>query len=177
MTKRLQIYLPDAAKSSLDAYLASKGMSASSYVSALIESDLPEVFDSTEQKSDDAPKEKVLRARVTDSEYVAFLDRVASEGMGSKSALLVKVLREYLNGTPSITHEQLKELREANFNLLAIGRNLNQIARRLNTEGKGGDVITPTYIERVVDYVSQQRKAILGIIDFENSRRVRTTDG
>ena len=75
------------------------------------------------------------------------LARSVAEGMGfSVPKWLIACVRAQLTGQPQFGHQELNALTESNYQLLAIGRNLNQIARAIN---RNPDVATPLQAEAI----------------------------
>lgn len=82
---------------------------------------------------------EATRLRLTDAEqkaFIAFAERVGE----SRARLLRKAVRDMVGLGPDLLRGDLEPFREAVYQLAAIGRNLNQVARTLNTELASGDV-------------------------------------
>ena len=79
---------------------------------------------------DDGPK-RAVRVWLTPTEHEA-VDRHVAHAGGSRAGWVVRAVRAALTREPELGAEELRVLGESNRELLAIGRNLNQIARRLN---------------------------------------------
>ena len=79
---------------------------------------------------DDGPK-RAVRVWLTPTEHEA-VDRHVAHAGGSRAGWIVRAVRAALTREPELGAEELRVLGESNRELLAIGRNLNQIARRLN---------------------------------------------
>lgn len=77
---------------------------------------------------------KRFEIMLTDSERDALAAR-ANEENCSRRQFVIDALRAALTHEPQFSMKEIEVLGESNFQLLAVGRNLNQIARRLN-EGK-----------------------------------------
>lgn len=86
-----------------------------------------------DETPDTTPKEGV-RVWLTSSEKKAMREQAEAEKC-SMGRWIVDAIRTRLTGEPQFSMKEIETLGESNFQLLAIGRNLNQIARRLN-EGK-----------------------------------------
>jgi hypothetical protein len=94
---------------------------------------------------DESPKRR-LEFRLTASERQALAERAEKEGM-TPQQWLVGLVRANLIARPQFGMSELGALGESNYQLLAIGRNLNQIAKHLN-EGLP-EQVTPSTIERL----------------------------
>lgn len=176
MTKRLKVYIDDNVYDRLMAHVRATGdsESGSAFVRKLIHQALSveEIADEN-GISPNTPKDKVLRVRVNHDEYTSFQARMKQEGLDKKSSLLLRMIREYLNQAPHLSGAELNELRAANMHLLGIGRNLNQIAKRMHSKEGSCDGVTPKYLERLVDYIEQQQCAILNLVRFHDQRYTR----
>jgi len=76
-----------------------------------------------------------LELRLTPSERAA-VETFAQAGECSAQQWVITALRGVLTKTPQFSMSEWKALGESNYLLLAIGRNLNQIARRYNEQAK-----------------------------------------
>lgn len=74
----------------------------------------------------------VLRLTVSERERISEIARAA--GFKTDQRWIVAVLRSYLTKEPHFSDNEMSVLADSNFQLAAIGRNLNQIAKRLNSE-------------------------------------------
>jgi len=133
------------------------------------------------QKSNDGKSTKIvkddkkdcyLNTRLTKDENDAYEKSSKEYGFKKRNSLLLKLIREEINKKPELNDEQIIELREANRNLLGIGRNLNQIARKLNSEEQVTSPITPEYIKMLVSYIKKQEIAIMKMVSFSERRSV-----
>jgi hypothetical protein len=83
-----------------------------------------------DETPDDAPKVR-LEIRLTPSERDALTKRAKAEDMTAQEWLVAQV-RASLTQTHQFGMSELTALGESNYQLLSIGRNLNQIAKHLN---------------------------------------------
>jgi len=79
----------------------------------------------------------MIHIRVTDAEKTA-LDKLAARYGVKRSALTRRLVREAIRGRANYFEDGVKELYSAHRELSAIGRNLNQIAARLNAQSRRG---------------------------------------
>lgn len=83
--------------------------------------------------SEETPTEKVRREiRLTKSELVRAEAIAAHEGF-SLSRWIVALVKARLDKTPQLGQRELEVLARSNLQMLAIGRNLNQLARAANS--------------------------------------------
>lgn len=81
-------------------------------------------------RSESGPKAR-FEVRLLPSELAKVQERAAAEGC-SVQQWLVNLVRATLTREPQFGMREIRALGESNYQLLAIGRNLNQIAKRLN---------------------------------------------
>lgn len=74
-----------------------------------------------------------IEIRLTESEYAAAELRATSEGFSSLNLWIASAVRAALTNAPQFGQAEIEALGESNLQLLKIGRNLNQIAKHLNT--------------------------------------------
>ena len=75
---------------------------------------------------------KRLEARVNKSTRLA-LDKLAKEAKMSTNQFVSMLLEQYINQSPLLSTAEIMAIYQSNQQLLAIGRNLNQIAKALNS--------------------------------------------
>lgn len=118
------------------AYCRSRGISPSDATRQVIRKLIgcePHAAEPLHIESLDASGVKVrVEVRVTADEHRAVAAIAAGEGF-SVNSWIVALIRARLTGSPQFGQWELEQLASSNSRLLAIGRNLNQITRALNT--------------------------------------------
>lgn len=74
-----------------------------------------------------------IRVRLTESEYAAAELRAREEDFPTVNQWIAFAVRAALTNSPQFGQAELEALGQSNLQLLKIGRNLNQIAKHLNT--------------------------------------------
>lgn len=126
-----------ALKPQWEAYCRRTGVSTSEAIRSLVSQSLnalpviPAVTTTTGLIDTDAPHRR-LEIRLTAGEYAALHDLADAVGF-SVNRWTVALIRAQLTATPQFGDAELAALAASNTRLAAIGRNLNQIARALNT--------------------------------------------
>ena len=87
------------------------------------------------EESPDEGKKLRLELRLTPTEHAA-VSEFATAAESSPQHWIIAVVRSALTRTPQFGLTEWKALGESNYQLLRIGRNLNQIARHLNERAK-----------------------------------------
>ncbi|WP_426345489.1 plasmid mobilization relaxosome protein MobC [Alcaligenes sp. HNGD-HTN06] len=148
---RMDVYLGDL-KTPWVAYCASVGKKPGAALREAIEKQLAglqagkprTVFKPVEEVQHEAKKR--FEIMLTDSEREALATRAKEENTSGRQ-FVIDALRAVLTHEPQLSMKEIEILGESNFQLLAVGRNLNPIARRLN-EGKH-DPVTAAHIEEL----------------------------
>lgn len=83
-------------------------------------------------------KKKRQEVLLTESESKA-VSEFASDAGSSRRQWLIDLIRAAVTGEPQFSMDELKALGESNYQLMMIGRNLNQIAKQMN-EGRRDSV-------------------------------------
>lgn len=92
----------------------------------------PKTYQQTNPTPDKEPKVRV-EILLTQSEKAALKERAEVERC-SQRRWIVDAIRAGLTNEPQFCMSEIEALGESNYQLLAIGRNLNQIARKLNED-------------------------------------------
>lgn len=153
----LNVYLGEPLKVAWELYCRERGLrpgaalmdSVRHEIERVKQAPTPPVAVQANERPDNGVKKRV-ELRLTPSELALVDERAVGEGC-SRQAWLVNVVRGTLTKEPQAGMREIESLGESNYQLLAIGRNLNQIAKRLN-EGHP-DIITVKYVERLRDEI------------------------
>lgn len=133
----LNVYLGEPLKAAWELHCQAKGLKPGAALRALIQMDVArsgeEATPPAAQQVEHPDRGRKRRAeiRFTPSELEAVDVRAEAEGC-SRQVWLVNVVRGMLTKQPQAGMREIEALGESNYQLLAIGRNLNQIAKRLN---------------------------------------------
>lgn len=170
-----QVRVPEELRLQWDAHCGTEKKKAGAVIRALmrymIQDEMPPevrhwIYKQTAGEPDEGPKERV-EVRFTPSEYLAIVTRSEAEGC-SPQRWVINCVRASLTQEPQFTMETTKALWESSAQLRAIGRNLNQIAKKLN-EG-GGAKITVEEIQRLSTYVYSHTDIVAALQDASLSR-------
>jgi hypothetical protein len=153
-----RLRVPDDLRKQWDGYCEKKGQKSAAYMRALmrflIQDEMPQevrsyFYEQVERGQDDGPKQRI-EVRFTPSEFAALQDMSEQEEV-SPQRWIVNAVRASLTHEPQFTMEVLKGLWESTYQLRAIGRNLNQIAKRMNEANLAGAPIDPPTLEAIQD--------------------------
>ena len=120
---------------------------------------------------------KLFSLRLSPSERTA-LDRAAGEAGVPSGRYVRRLIREAVGTDADMFPKELKELRNLRQSVKAVGRNLNQITRRLNTAAArdeevdlhAGDIAVVAAVEAAVNDVVRQ---LADMDRLSRSRRIR----
>lgn len=107
-----------------------------------------------------ANRERKLTLRLTQGEVEMLLDRQIQENDSVRTITAVNALRRGLDARPVLNGELVKALRESNRELAAIGRNLNQVARAINTDPRLGESVRYEAIQELVGKIDEHRTLV-----------------
>jgi len=79
------------------------------------------------------PLNRNLRIRLNEDEDKALVDLVLTWGERTRSGVVRKMIREAIGQGPDLSKDNLDSFREGVRQLAAVGRNINQIARAINS--------------------------------------------
>lgn len=148
-SRSMNIHLGAELKASWTDYCLALGKSPGAAIKAAIEQQLahaatsePRTYQQIAETPTSEPKQR-FEILLTASEKAAIKERSQTERC-SMRRWIVDAIRVGLTHEPQFGMSEIDALGESNYQLLALGRNLNQVARRLN-EGE----YEPVTLERI----------------------------
>tara|TARA_R110002124_G_scaffold278873_2_gene451086 strand:+ start:6231 stop:6641 length:411 start_codon:yes stop_codon:yes gene_type:complete len=125
--------------------------------------------------SDKERKSEAQRVRLTVDENAAL--KKLAEDMGVKpSKLIRRLIREAVNQGPDFFDDGIKELRETNRQVAAIGRNLNRLVLMMNTDKPINDMDLKIEYESLSVLYENIRASYLELFRRSKNREVRRFD-
>lgn len=112
---------------------------------------------------------KIATFRISAPEKQALAEFAADCNL-SVNAVIVKVLREVLDAGPYLIADDLSELSEATQQLAAIGRNLNQIVRAINSNHDRKIAIDADYLASINAHVDGVAAAVGRLMERQKER-------
>lgn len=110
-----------------------------------------------------------ITVRFTDAELAEITRRSEEEGFLHRTDWLVYVVRCYL-GMTAMNNDALNLLRESNRGVFAIGRNLNQIVKVLNTDFRYLSSLTPELMEALKKRLDAHFEKVAELIERVTNR-------
>ena len=104
-----------------------------------------------------------LELRLTETEYARIEALALQQGM-SANRWVIHLIRANLSGEPQFGMTELRTLGESNSRLLAIGRNLNQIARHMNAGRTLETVVTAERIDTLTRHIKTHTALVADIM-------------
>lgn len=170
-----QVRVPDAMRTQWDAYCAKQNKKAPHILRALmrymIQDEMPDevrqwIFEQIEGTPDAGRKERV-EVRFTPTEAQGIRERSEAEGC-SAQRWIINCVRASLTQQPQFTMDTTKALWESSYQLRAVGRNLNQITKRLHEAGQLP--LTAEHIDRLASYIYAHTDKVAAVTDASLSR-------
>lgn len=104
-----------------------------------------------------------LELRLTETEYARIEALALQQGM-SANRWVIHLIRANLSGEPQFGMTELRTLGESNSRLLAIGHNLNQIARHMNAGRALETVVTAERIDTLTRHIKTHTARVADIM-------------
>lgn len=104
-----------------------------------------------------------LELRLTETEYARIEALALQQGM-SANRWVIHLIRANLSGEPQFGMTELRTLGESNSRLLAIGRNLNQIARHMNAGRALETAVTAERIDTLTRHIKTHTARVADIM-------------
>jgi len=111
-----------------------------------------------------------VEIRVPEAEYLAAAAAADREGIGVPK-WLTTLLKVHLTGEEPLGRYEIEALARSNQLLLALGRNINQIAYNMN-QRVDKDELTLAQVEYVTNFLKEHTQAVAAVMQA-NSRRWR----
>jgi hypothetical protein len=117
------------------------------------------VFRTTEKESADL--EMILDARN---------NLESSKVRINKNQVLQLLLRNFVRLGPNFLKDEVLALKESNRNLLSIGRNINQVVKKIHTGELEANQLTIKYLDEILRRVDANRGALKLLVDQSEKR-------
>ncbi|ATD64605.1 plasmid mobilization relaxosome protein MobC [Neisseria weixii] len=98
----------------------------------------------------------------------AYLEMAAAQHHSSVNDVVRDIVQAYIRKHPSLSAAEVDVLYRSNYQLLSIGRNLNQIARQLNM-GESASV-TSEHIKELTRIIKQHTEKVAGVLRTNRKR-------
>ncbi len=162
--KRIGVRLSEETLSNWTEYCQARGESPSTvirqYMEATLENEASEGVKLPERTR--KPRREQIKRRVTveltESEIEGIRLRTQMRG-GTRASWIIKLIRSALTVDPQMGDVEIEALVESNYQLLSIGRNLNQISRRLN-EGQKKQEVELAMVDALRDQIDMHAATV-----------------
>ena len=175
----MNIRLDDEIHAKWKAYCAGIGLKPSTAVRRSIEQQVSEKPDIPAHPTELISKtreptggQKKVRVSVwlTESEREGIRLRTTLLG-GNRASWIINLIRSALTREPQLGGNEIEALEQSNYQLLSIGRNLNQIARRMN-EGQKQQSVEMATLEQLRDQIDLHTSEVNHLIRSNAERWV-----
>jgi len=171
---RVEARLTDAEKNAWSQFCQAGGLRESEMLRRMIQrvAGIGEA-ESAEPASDDQEEESRIRKltiRLSPSQERRLTQRAQQEGYPNRTSWVTAMVFAELHQEPVLTDAEVAALRESNRELAAIGRNLNQMARAINTDWRESDKLKQEAIETLGERIEQHRDQVAGLLSRRLNR-------
>jgi len=153
-------------------YCEQHGMSPSDVTRQVIHKLLartPEATAAIDVPAVDVRRKKRIEVRIQVSEWAVVENAAARDGF-SPNAWIAATVRARLSKEPQLGQYELEQLAASNTRLLAIGRNVNQIARVLNAKPTEDSGYRAEVIEELSEAIKSHTAAVSAVIQANVQR-------
>lgn len=106
-----------------------------------------------------------VQLNFTKDEFSKLKKRALADGFHRHTSWMVAVIRTLVTGKPTFAAEEIEVLRESNKQVAALGRNLNQIAKAINTDWRASDQLKVEEVKDLAQELKGHRKKVYGLIN------------
>jgi len=173
--KKLIIRVDETTKNAFEEAVVSCGKSSvSSLLLELVGNFLKDK--NTVTGSDEKPsrevRSRVVGTRINEKEAEA-LESILLQENKTAAEFLLCLIRSRINKAPHLGQSEMLQLRESNKQLLAIGRNVNQVVKAIHgTENKNELTISDHLLKDVKTHVDDLAKSISRLIEKNKQRDI-----
>ncbi len=120
-------------------------------------------------------KVKWISFKATQTEFDSLVSAVAemkenSTGKVNRNLVMQALVRNFIDLGPAFLADELLELKETNRRLLGIGRNLNQVVKRIHAGEVSADTLTQRHLEEVAAYVRTTKDSVDKLVEHNQKR-------
>ena len=161
---RMGVRLSEEVKSRWDLLCKARGEKPATAARMLIEKELASdpsngiVLPDRTRKPRRAQVKRRVAVELTESEIEGIRLRTQMRG-GTRAAWIINLIRSALTVEPQFGDAEIEALTESNYQLLSIGRNLNQITRRLN-EGQTQQEVELALLEELREKIRKHTESV-----------------
>lgn len=124
----------------------------------------------TDADHSSAPKKNRVYLRFTERQYKKIHSLAITQSFDNATKYVKSLVLGAITKSPILTEDEINILRESNRELAAIGRNLNQVAKKLNIEFRDRESLTKQMIEELIDTVDEHRDRVSELIEKNLTR-------
>lgn len=166
--KRISAWVDEATKKAFIRLARGQGNSESGLLGLLIEKVLAKNSPAeADQAAPDTAGSEIMEDRVTvrfpSTDWQELQRRSSGRGL-KPSAYLRNLFRTHASQAPYFTDAEIDVLREANHQLVSLGRNVNQIAKALNTSLDDSDSAKAFEYEQMKGLIDSHRETVKALI-------------
>jgi hypothetical protein len=115
-------------------------------------------------------KSKRISFELTEADFTKLTTRAELEGFSSRPACVKNLLYIWLDKKPVVNDKEILSLDRSSRELMAIGRNLNQIAHQLNIDYRDSNKVTAELINSLLNRVDLHTEEVAALINRSLNR-------
>ena len=166
---RIVITLKDKEKEAWESFCSSQKMTGAGMLRKLI-NHVTKGKITFNNKKNPSPKEGIISMRFNNKDVKEIEKRASKEGFENRSQWGRALILNKIDNHPTFTIDEIKAIAEANRQLSAIGRNLNQIARALNIDPNHASSPNEELLVSLSKTISKQQEKIMSLLDQSLNR-------
>ena len=166
---RIVITLKDKEKEAWESFCPSQKMTGAGMLRKLIK-DATKGKITFNKKKNPSPKAGIISMRFNKNDVKEIEERASKEGFENRSQWGRTLILNKIDNHPTFTIEEIKAITEANRQLSAIGRNLNQIAKALNIDPNHASSPREELLVSLSKTISKQQGKIMSLLDQSLNR-------
>lgn len=115
-------------------------------------------------------KSKRISFELTDLDFNNLTERAELEGFSSRPACVKNLLYIWLDQKPVVNDKEILALDKSSRELMAIGRNLNQIAHQLNIDFRDSNKLTIELLNSLLNRIDLHTEDVSAVINRSLNR-------
>lgn len=111
-----------------------------------------------------------ISIRISSKDKYRLIKRAMKEGYPNRTSWVTSLVLSALHREPVLNQDEITALRESNRQLAAIGRNLNQMVRTLNTDARAQMRITRAEVKDLAGLIEDHKTKVAELLNQNLNR-------
>ena len=166
---KVELTLSEEDKKSWLSFCKAKGLSSAAMLRKIMK-DATQGSVINESDSLNKVNTKRVTVRLTDQDFLTLTERARLEGFPSRPSWVKALIYATLDQEAIVSDKEIMALDRSIRELMAIGRNLNQITRMLNIDFRDSNKVTKELIEGLIEQIDLHTDKVAELIQRSVSR-------